>query len=471
MHKKSLSIFTLAMINLAAIGSVKNWPLIAESGFSAIFYFLLATVVFFIPIALVSAELATGWPKTGGVFVWVKEAFGHRLGFLAIWLLWIENVIWYPTTLSFVAVTGAYIIDPSLAHHPVYVTVISLIAFWGLTLINMRGMKISGWISTVGVILGSLIPAVVIIALGSLWFFSGNPLQLTFSLETFFPNLFSLNEWVIFTGVLLSLAGMEMSAIHVRDMQNPQSGYPKATLITVLLIMTLSILGVLSIGIVIPQHAMSLAGGSIQAFTLFVKNYGLESFTPLMALLMFIGALASLSTWIVGPSRGLLAAASHGDLPPWLRHQNAQGMPSHLLLLQALIVTALSLIFIFMPSINSAYWILTVMVTQVYLVMYLLMFAAAIALRYKKPDVKRAYQIPGGKLGIWVVAGLGILSSFLTFLIGFLPNEKIFTGSSFYYVLTLIVGIILFCLAPSLIYRFKKPSWNHHLPHEEGEEI
>ncbi|MGR3973221.1 MAG: amino acid permease [Candidatus Rhabdochlamydia sp.] len=470
MHKKNLSIFTLAMINLAAIGSVKNWPVIAESGFSSIFYFLLATVVFFIPVALVSAELATGWPKTGGVFVWVKEAFGHRMGFLAIWLLWIENVIWYPTTLSFVAATGAYVINPSLAHDPLYVIIISLLAFWGLTLINMRGMKISGWISTVGVILGSLVPAVVIIALGCVWFFSGKPLQLTFSWDSFFPNLFSLKEWVIFTGVLLSLAGMEMSAIHVKDVKDPQRGYPRATFITVILIMTLSILGVLSIGIVIPREAMSLAGGSLQAFALFVKNYHLESCIPLMALLMFIGALASLSTWIVGPSRGLLAAASHGDLPPWLRHQNRYGMPSRLLLLQAVIVTALSLIFLFMPSINSAYWMLTVMVAQAYLLMYLLMFAAAIALRYQKPDVKRAYQIPGGKIGIWIVAGIGISSSLLTLFIGFLPPEKIPMGNPLLYITVLIGGIILFCLAPLLIYQFKRPSWDQKLAHEKQEE-
>ncbi len=84
---RSLSVFALAMINLAAIGSVKNWPVTAEYGFSSIFYLLLATLIFFIPVSLIARRLATGWPMTGGVFVWVKEAFGHRAGFLTIWLL------------------------------------------------------------------------------------------------------------------------------------------------------------------------------------------------------------------------------------------------------------------------------------------------------------------------------------------------------------------------------------------------
>jgi amino acid transporter len=79
--KRVLSVFMLTMINVATIGSIKNWPVTAEYGFASVFYFLFATLIFFIPVSLVAAELATGWPKTGGVFAWVKEAFGHRTGF------------------------------------------------------------------------------------------------------------------------------------------------------------------------------------------------------------------------------------------------------------------------------------------------------------------------------------------------------------------------------------------------------
>lgn len=469
MYKKSLSVFTLAMINLAAIGSVKNWPTIAESGFAAIFYFLIAALVFFIPIALVSAELATGWPKIGGIFVWVKEAFGHRLGFLSVWLLWVENVIWYPTILTFIAATIAYLFDPTWGSHKTYLILSSLAAFWTLTLINMKGMKISGWISTFGVIVGSFIPAAVIIGLGCAWYFSGKPLQMELSWNAFIPDISSPDQWVIFTGVLLSLAGMEMSAIHAKDVKNPQKDYPRATLATVILVVGLSILGVLSVGFVVPRSEISLTQGSMQAFASLISHYNLQPLIPLMAFLIFIGAVASLSTWIVGPSRGLLAAAQNGDLPPQFRRLNSHGMPRQLLLIQACIVTALSLLFVLMPSINSAYWILTVMVAQVYLIMYILMFAAAIKLRYKKPHVARAYKIPGGKIGIWIVAGTGILSSLFAFFIGFSPPAQIPSGNVTFYVLFLVIGITLFCLAPTLILKLKKPNWNVRLSHETGD--
>ena len=185
MNKKTITVFTLAMINMAAIGSVKNWPTIAEYGFSSIFYYVLAAIIFFLPSALVAAELATGWPKIGGIFVWVKEAFGHRLGFLSIWLLWVENVIWYPTILTFISATFAYMLNPALASNKTYLILTSLSAFWFMTYLNLKGMKISGWISTFGVIFGTFVPAAVIIGLGSLWFFSGSPLQIDFSLQSF----------------------------------------------------------------------------------------------------------------------------------------------------------------------------------------------------------------------------------------------------------------------------------------------
>jgi putative glutamate/gamma-aminobutyrate antiporter len=455
------------MINLAAIGSVKNWPVTAEYGLASIFYLLLGALVFFIPVSLVAAELATGWPKSGGVFVWVKEAFGHRTGFLAIWLLWIENVIWYPTVLSFIAATIAYIFDPALSNSTVYTMSVVLIAFWAATIGNLFGMRTSSWISSISVILGTFVPGFLIILLGVMWFFSGNPLQICFTWDALIPNMGSVDQLVFFTGVLLSLCGMEMSAIHARDVRHPQKDYPKAILLSGVIIIGLSILGVLAIASVIPQQQISLVAGSMQAFSYFLNAYHLNWITPYIAALIAIGAFGSMSTWVVGPTRGLLEAAKEGDLPPYFRAVNKHGMPARLLIVQAVIVSLLALVFVFMPTVSSAFWILTAIVAQLYLLMYLLMFGAAIKLRYKKPDVKRPYRIPGGKAGIWIISGIGILSSFFTFIIGFFPPSQIETGNILFYVGFLILGVIIACLAPSLILYFQKPHWKKQLSHEQ----
>jgi amino acid transporter len=166
-----------------------------------------------------------------------------------------------------------------------------------------------------------------------------------------------------------------------------------------------------------------------------------------------------MSTWIIGPTKGLLAAAESGDLPPIFRKVNHNGVPIALLFAQAIIVTVLAFLFLFMPTVSSGFWILSVLVAELYLIMYLLMFAAAITLRYKKPDVERPYRIPGGKYGIWIVSGLGIIGSLFALIIGFIPPGQIETGSKGFYVTFLIIGTLIGCLAPFIITWFKKPHW------------
>lgn len=466
---KKLTVFSLAMINMAAVISVRNWPTIAEYGFSSLFFLGVAALLFFIPVSMVAAELATGWPKTGGVFVWVKEAFGHRTGFLAVWLLWAENLVYYPALISFIAGTVAFVFSPALTQNTWYILGFVVVLFWGTTLANLLGMRFSGWISSFGVLFGTMIPGGLIIILGILWYLNGNPLQISLTWESFIPDMSSPRELVLFSGVLVSLCGMEMSAVHARDVANPQKNYPRAILLSVILILGLYLLGVLAIASVIPQTQISLVAGSLQAFSVFVGSYGLQWMTPAIAILLSFGAFGTLSTWIAGPSKGLLAAAQSGDLPPLFRRLNRHGMPVALLVTQAIIVTLFSAVFVFMPTVSSAYWILNATLAQLYLVMYILMFAAAIKLRYKYPGVKRTYKIPGGFLGMWIVGGLGLVGSLATFLIGFFPPAQIATGNIFVYVSFLVFSIIVACIAPSVILLFKKPNWDHPTKSAAGE--
>jgi len=455
---KTLSVFTLAMINVAAIGSVKNWPFTAELGFSSMFYFILAALLFFFPVSLVSAELATGWPKRGGVYLWVKEAFGPRWGFLAVWLQWIENVVWYPTILSFAAATIAYIFNPDLAANTTYTIVVVLCIFWGATIANFFGMKTSGWVSNIGAICGTLIPGTIIILLGAYWLIEGAPLQIDFSAKSFFPD-FNLSSMVLFTGVMLAFAGMEMSAVHALEVRNPQRDYPKAILLSVALILGLSVLGVLSIAMVIPNQEISLTAGTMQAFTVFLSKYNLNALIPIVAILMAAGLFGSVSTWIIGPSKGLLTAGQEGNLPPIFHKTNSHGAPTALLFAQGIIASILTLMFLLMPTVSSGFWILTVLVAQLYLIMYVIMLAAGLKLRYSQPNVKRPYKIPGGKVTMWLICGIGILASVFALLIGYLPPDQIEVGNKTFYTGFLIGGSVLGCIAPFVILLFKKPTW------------
>lgn len=80
---KRMSWLTLSFMMVAAVASIRSLPSMAVYGLGSIFLYLIPAVVFFIPVALVASELGTGW--NGGIYGWVKQAFGKRLGFFAIW--------------------------------------------------------------------------------------------------------------------------------------------------------------------------------------------------------------------------------------------------------------------------------------------------------------------------------------------------------------------------------------------------
>lgn len=457
--KRHLSVFILAMINVAAICNLKNFPLTAEYGLSAIFLYALAAIVFFIPVSLISAELATGWPETGGIYVWVKNALGTQMGMLAIFLQWGNNIIWYPSILSFTAATFAYLFNPALAENPLYISCSVLIIFWILTILNLKGMKISGWISTFGVIVGTIIPGILIMVLGILWIAGGNLSQTPLTLSAAFPNIFSMQDLALFSGILLTLAGMEMSAVHAKEVKNPETDYPKAILLSAIIIFFLSTFGGLAIAVVVPQQKINLAAGTIEALSLFLQSYNLSWALPVVVIAITIGALGMVSTWIVGPTKGLLGAGQDKELPRFFEKKNKHNMPYPLLIAQAVVVSLLSLVFLFMPSVSTSYWMLFNLTALLYLLMYILMFIAAIILRYKHPLVKRAYKIPFKNYGMWIVASLGIFGASIAFILGFFPPSQLATGNIFYYEAFLIGGVLFFCILPFLIYRYSKKTF------------
>lgn len=155
---KTMGIFALAMISTAAVLSLRNFPTMAVYGWASIAWYLIGTILFIIPLSLAAAELASGWPEDGGVYAWIREAFGEKWGFVGTWCAFSQCLIWYPTIMSFIAATLAAAIDPTLGHSKLFNLAVMLIGFWLILGVNMRGTEMTSQVSTFGTIAGSLIP-------------------------------------------------------------------------------------------------------------------------------------------------------------------------------------------------------------------------------------------------------------------------------------------------------------------------
>lgn len=458
-HKKhALTVFSLTMITVGSVDSIRNLPATALFGSQLISFFILGALFFLIPTALVSAELASGWPKQGGIYIWVREAFGKRIGFLAIWLQWIENVIWYPTILSFVAGTIGYLIDPVLVESPWFLWGVIVAAFWGATFLNLRGMRSSAMFSNVCALSGLLLPMTLIIGLGMAWLFAGNSSNILLDKQSILPHWSDTSMWVSLTAIIMSFCGIEIATVHANDVENPQTAFPRALIYSVFIILSTLIMGSLSIAIVLPHSEINLVAGIMQAFDTFFDQYGLGWGMPLIAVMLVMGGLGGVSNWIIAPTKGLLVAAQDDNLPAFFQRTNQHGAPVVMLIGQAIIVTVLSTLFLFMPSVNGSYWLLTALAAQLYMLMYFIMFLTAIVLRIKQPKHHREFRILGGLPGLMSVCCVGLFGVIATLVVSFIPPSGINVGSTLHYEMLLVSGLILMCLPPIIASWFDSSS-------------
>ncbi len=455
--KKVLGLFALAMINVAAVLSIRNFPSMAIYGWSCIGWYILGAVLFLIPISLAGAELATGWPEGGGVYAWVKQAFGEKGGFIALFCEWSNNLVWFPTVLSFIASTLAFALTPDLANNGLYMFSVMMIAFWGTTAIAYFGEGLSSKFSNIGVVIGSIIPAVLIILFGVWWVVSGAALVLPpFSPGAIVPDI-NLATLPFFATIVLLFAGMEMAGFHALETRNPQTDFPRAMALSGIIILICTILATLAIAFVIPADQLSLASGVMQAIQYFFNAAHMPGLVGPMAVLITIGGVVNLAAWLIGPAIGLGVVAKEGNMPPMFNRTNKYGAPVAVLVTQALIGSVVSLLYVFLPSVNQAYWILSAMTVELLCIVYVLVFAALIKLRYSQPDTVRPFRIPGGMWGIWLVGGLGLFGVIFAFVVGLMPPS--FFPNALQYIGSVLIGTFLLAIPPLVFLKLKKPGW------------
>ena len=368
-----MGVVTLIIMNIVAVVSLRGLPAEAEYGISSAFYYLFAAIVFLIPVSLVAAELAAMFPyQQGGMFRWVGEAFGKKLGFLGIWLQWIESTIWFPTVLTFGAVSLAFIgmdhvMDSHLAANKFYTIIVVLAIYWLATFISLKGMGWVGKVSKIGGIVGTIVPAGILVVLGIIFLATGGTSQMSFH-GRFFPDFTNFDNIILAVSIFLFYAGMEMSGVHVREIKNPTVNYPKAVIIGALATVLIFVLGTYALGVIIPAKDINLVQSLLVGFDNYFKAFHIGWASPIIAIALAFGVLAGVLTWVAGPSKGVFAVGQAGYLPPFFQKTNKNGVQKNILYVQGIAVTVLAFIMVIMPSVQSFYQILSQLTCVLYLI-------------------------------------------------------------------------------------------------------
>jgi glutamate:GABA antiporter len=445
----------LALLTVGSVGYLGSAPALSVYGLASVFLYVLPAVLFLLPVSLVAAELASGWP--GGVYNWVREGISAPMGLLAVWCEFAQTIFYYPALLAYVAGTLAYVFDQRLASNGVYNAAIIVVLFWGGVAVSSRGVPLVAKLSSNGTVIGTLIPAAILVALGAAYLLQGNHSAAPMTARHLLPAWNGLASIVLVVNSFFTFAGVEVNAVHVGELRNPGREYPKSIFVATVLVLAVFIGPTLAISWVIPAQQIGFTAGVMQAFNSLLSHFGLAFGVPLLAIALAVGALAGMMAWLDGPSEGLLRIGrEQGFLPPYFQKVNGQGVEVRILAAQGTVITLIALLYAFIPSVSRAYWIFAVMATQVYMIMYVLMFIAAIRLRRSQPDHERGYRVPA--LGLLCL--LGGASSVAALLIGFVPPSQFGHSNPLRYGVLILAGILIIGIVPPLLMdRLRKPGW------------
>lgn len=467
-----ISLMALVMMNVTIIGSVANDVQQAYYGLSSVTLFIVGALVFFLPTGLVAAELASGWGQRGGIFRWVGEALGPGLAFTCLLILWFQTSINFGMGVASASATiGFYTPDWDWAvqfmNHPqnqIFIIIAWLTYYWGLTFISTKGVKAFARLTKYGVIIGTFIPLGFIVIMTCVWLAQGNVSNVTPTPEAFnpFADGFNLTSLALAAGVFFSFAGIDMNAAHIKQLQKPQKEFPLSIFIAMILTLIIFIAGTVCIAIVTPKADMNLVYGLYQTYKILGACFGCPWIYVAFVWVGLGASMASLVTNMAGPSFMLGQAGRSGFLPKILQNSNKHGMPSRLMYLQMGFMTVVAFLCFLIPNIEGFVVLITQAITILYMMYYVLMFVSFLKLRHDQPNRPRLFKVPGGTIGAWIVAGVGLIACVFGIVLAIIPPAQVAqeVGSPVTYVAVIVILIVVtFAICFAVYQASKKHNW------------
>ncbi len=422
----------------------------ATAGASAMVMWVVAWLIFFVPLVLAVIELSSRYPQEGGLYVWTKQAFGEFGGFMAGWIYWSSDLPYLPTILYFAAANALFLGGEhahSLAKNSTYFIVFSILGLSLGLILNLIGVDIAKWLYNVGS-LGTWVPAVILMVVGAIaWHKYGSATP--FTLQTIRPAT-GLKDLIFWATIVYALSGAESASFMGDEIREPRKTIPRGLLTAGVVITICYMLGTFAVLVALPKEQVNGLEGIMQAIAQSTSRVGWSALIPVAALLLVLSSLGSVAAWLAAMSRIPFVAGIDRFLPPvFARLHPKWGTPYVPLLTQAI----LSAVFIFLgqagTSVRGAYDVLLSMTIIVYFVPYVMVFAALIKLQ-REPAGPEVIHIPGGKPVAFIVGTVGIITSVLTIVFSaFPPAEEPHKGLALLKELSLVgillaIGVIIF---------------------------
>jgi len=443
MAEKKVSLLKMILFTVCGIIVLDTFVAPAAIGVSSITIWVLTAILFFIPYGLVNAELGAAYPEDGGIFAWVKRAFGEMNATMVGWFYWVSIAFWMPAV--FIAFSWWF----QLAYAPemsvFWGAAIAVCLCWAVVLIGIRGIELSVAVTNVAAIL----KVAVLMIFGGLGIAYGikNGFANSFALREFIP---SFEDALIFApAIVYNLLGFELISSIAGDLEKPEKNIPKMTVMAGGMIAFLYVFGTFGILAATPATSVDPLDGFFYALQELCAVFGAAGpavFKIVIGIALFT-LMANMISWSMGGVE-ILAAADLEKRSPMLAHKNKKyGTHDYSYVFMGVIATLLIVLnFALSGNANDVFWTILSFSFVIFLLPYMWLFPAFAKLRFKDRKTPRPYKVPGGKFGVWLATVLGEIFIGLSIIL-------LFTKGDLLYYLTLIIGTLLTAAYGFWLYR------------------
>jgi amino acid transporter len=447
--KKVLKGLDMTLFTVCAILVMDTLAPSAAIGTSSISWWLITLVLFFIPYGLITAELGTTYPEQGGLYIWVKKAFGEKWAARTTWLYWINVALWMPSVYILFAGMFAQLFFPDMS---LWMQIgIGIIMTWVTVWIGCIKMDAGKWVPNIGALIKALI--MIVIGVGAIIYATRNGVANDLSFSNLLPEW---NAGLAFLPVIVyNFMGFELMSGASEEMKNPGKDIPRAIITAGALIAVFYLLGTVGMLLALPVENIGLISGIIDTLQTLLGTTGIGGVVVIiLGIAALYSFLANMVTWTMGANRTAAEAAKENELPAVFGKEHpTYKTPTGAFLITGIVSTVVIVLYgFFAGSAEDLFWTLFAFSSMVFLLPYLALFPAFLKLRRTDAAVERPYKVPGGKVLAWifaVICEVFIIQAIVFFI--YIPGEPIdwaFAAPVLIgVVLTLVVGEILMAVS------------------------
>ena len=422
--RKEMGFWDVLLFNIATVLGPRWVAAAAHNGTSSISLWILAALLFFVPSALVINELSSRFPEEGGLYVWAKEAFGDFHGFVAGWNYWIYTVFYFPGLLLASAAMSAYIIGENgaaLSQNRTFLLSVSVGMLVVAVGLNIIGLNIGKWLQNAGGV-STYLPLLALLGIAAILWTKHGPIT-HFTLANMMPvwNWDTVNFW---SQIAFAFSGLELVSAMSQEVHNPQKTLPRAVYASGVLIAGMYIVATVAVLALVPAAEVSTTSGVFHAITVGSIALKIGALGIIAAVVVTVGNAGGVGSTVAGIARVPFVVGIDRYMPAAFGKIHPRWKTPYVsILVQAIASCAILLISQINETTRGAYQFLVDATIILYFIPFIYMFAAAIKL-YSRTDRranKDAVLIPGGKAGVWIVAGTGLAIVLIGILVSLVP--------------------------------------------------